>query len=194
MIALSSHKSSLSLWSQNPILEFLNPGEHLTVFFPVENACRKADNLTHSWPNPAPAGWARKVTPLDYHRGTETILVVDDEESLRTVVVDLLGQLGYRMLSAGSGQEALALAAEYSGKIDLLLSDVVMDPLPGPVLAEKLSKTRPEMKVVYISGYADSSLAPNGVLKPGTVLVNKPFTVKILSAKLREVLGTPAAV
>ncbi len=131
---------------------------------------------------------------MDYHRGTETILVVDDEESLRTVVVDLLGQLGYRMLSAGSGQEALALAAEYSGKIDLLLSDVVMDPLPGPVLAEKLSQTRPEMKVVYISGYADSSLAPNGVLKPGTVLVNKPFTVKILSAKLREVLGTPAAV
>ncbi|HLK52567.1 MAG TPA: hybrid sensor histidine kinase/response regulator, partial [Candidatus Angelobacter sp.] len=62
------------------------------------------------------------------------------------------------------------------------------------VLAEKLSQTRPEMKVVYISGYADSSLAPNGVLKPGTVLVNKPFTVKILSAKLREVLGTPAAV
>lgn len=120
--------------------------------------------------------------------------MVDDEESLRTVVVDLLGQLGYRMLSAGSGQEALALAAEYSGKIDLLLSDVVMDPLPGPVLAEKLSQTRPEMKVVYISGYADSSLAPNGVLKPGTVLVNKPFTVKILSAKLREVLGTPAAV
>jgi DNA-binding NtrC family response regulator len=132
---------------------------------------------------------------LDYHRGTETILVVDDEESLRTVVVDLLGQLGYRILSAGNGQEALKLAAEYPGKIDLLLSDVVMEPLPGPVLAEQLTSLRPEMKVVFISGYTDGALAePDGVLKPGTVLVNKPFTFKILSAKLREVLGSaPAA-
>jgi two-component system, cell cycle sensor histidine kinase and response regulator CckA len=128
--------------------------------------------------------------PLDYHRGTETILVVDDEESLRNVVGDLLGQLGYHILSAGSGQEALALAAEYSGKIDLLLSDVVMDPLSGPALADRLMADRPEMKVIFISGYPDSSLAPEGVLKPGTVLVNKPFTVKILSAKLREVLGS----
>ncbi len=162
-------------------------------FFQLKTPVGKPTISTNIWPNPAPAG-SQKDTPLDYYRGTETILVVDDEESLRNVVVDLLGQLGYRMLSAGSGQEALALAAEYSGKIDLLLSDVVMDPLPGPVLAEKLSRTRPEMKVIFISGYADSSLAPNGVLKPGTVLVNKPFTVKILSAKLREVLGTPAAV
>jgi len=119
---------------------------------------------------------------------------VDDEEALRAVLVDLLSQLGYRILSAGGGHEALALAGEYSGKIDLLLTDVVMDPLPGPVLAESLARTRPDMKVVFISGYANPSLAPDGVLKPGTVLVNKPFTMKILSAKLREVLESPAAV
>lgn len=118
---------------------------------------------------------------------------MDDEESLRNVVVDILGQLGYRMLSAASGPEALALAEGYSGKIDLLLSDVVMDPLPGPALAEKLASIRPEMKVIFISGYADS-LAPDGFLKPGTVLVNKPFTIKILSAKLREVLENTAPV
>jgi hypothetical protein len=129
---------------------------------------------------------------LSYHRGTETVLLVDDEESLRNVVVDLLSQLGYRMLSAASGPEALALAEGYSGKIDLLLTDVVMDPLPGPALAQKLAHMRPEMKVIFISGYADS-LAPDGVLKPGTVLVNKPFSIKILSAKLREVLGSPAS-
>ena len=76
-------------------------------------------------------------------------------------------------------------------RIDLLLTDVVMHPLPGPALAEKLMRSRPEMKVIYISGYADASLAPDGVLKPGTVLVHKPFTMKILSAKLREVLGNP---
>ena len=141
-----------------------------------------------------PGAWGRtEQSLLSYHRGTETILLVDDEESLRNVVVDLLGQLGYRMLSAASGPEALALAEEFPGKIDLLVTDVVMDPLPGPALAERLARLRPEMKVIFISGYADS-LAPDGVLKPGTVLVNKPFTIKILSAKLREVLESPASV
>jgi DNA-binding NtrC family response regulator len=131
---------------------------------------------------------------LDYHRGTETILVVDDEESLRIVVGDLLGQLGYNVLSAGGADEAMALAAGYSGKIDLLLSDVIMEPVPGPALAALLTAVRPEMKVVFISGYADDSLAPDRVLKPGAVLVHKPFTIKILSAKLREVLESRAAV
>lgn len=130
---------------------------------------------------------------MDYHRGTETILLVDDEEALRNVIGDLLGQLGYQVLSAGSGQEALRVAAGFSGRIDLLLTDVVMDDLPGPQLAEELLRSRPEIKVVYISGYADSSLAPDGVLQPGTVLVHKPFSFKILSAKLREVLDKPDA-
>jgi two-component system, cell cycle sensor histidine kinase and response regulator CckA len=129
---------------------------------------------------------------LDYCRGTETILVVDDEESLRSVIVDLLEQLGYQILSATSGDEALEVAQGYPGKIDLLLTDVVMHPVPGPALAEKLVLARPEMKVIFISGYANASLAPDGILKPGTVLVNKPFTMKILSAKLREVLGSRA--
>jgi CheY-like chemotaxis protein len=130
---------------------------------------------------------------LSYHRGTETILVVDDEESLRTVLVDLLGQLGYHILSAANGLEALNVSQEYPGRIDLLLTDVVMDGLPGPELAEKLIANRPEIKVVFISGFADGSLAPDGVLKPGTVLVQKPFTIRVLSAKLREVLEKPSA-
>src|ERR1051326_5658741 len=129
---------------------------------------------------------------LNYHRGTETILVVDDEESLRAVVVDLLSQLGYHVLSAANGKEALKLAGEYPGRIDLLLTDVVMDALPGPELAERLLQDRPEMKVIFISGFADGSLAPNGVLKPGTVLVQKPFTIRVLSAKWREVLDRKA--
>lgn len=122
----------------------------------------------------------------------ETILVVDDEESLRTVVVDLLGHLGYCTLSAANGHEAMKVAEGYPGRIDLLLTDVVMHPLTGPALAEKLMRSRPEMKVIFISGYANASLAPNGILRPDTVLVHKPFTMKILSAKLREVLGDPA--
>ncbi|HEY2170384.1 MAG TPA: response regulator [Candidatus Angelobacter sp.] len=128
---------------------------------------------------------------MDYCRGKETILVVDDEESLRTVIVDLLGHMGYCTLSAANGHDAVELARRYPGKIDLLLTDVVMHPLPGPALAEKLMRLRPDMKVIFISGDAYASLAPDGVLKPGTVLVHKPFTMRILSAKLREVLGNP---
>jgi two-component system, cell cycle sensor histidine kinase and response regulator CckA len=131
---------------------------------------------------------------LSYHPGTETILIVDDEEPLRNAVVELLGGLGYRMLSAAGGQEALDVSQGYSGKIDLLLTDVRMDDLAGPELAERLLKNRPEMKVVYISGAAYGELAPDGVLKPGTVLVQKPFTIRVLSAKLREVLEQTSAV
>ena len=129
---------------------------------------------------------------MEYDCDKETILVVDDEEPLRTIVVDLLGHLGYCTLSAANGHHALEVAEAYPGRIDLLLTDVVMHPLPGPALAERLMRSRPEMKVIYISGYANPSLAPDGILKPGTVLVHKPFTMKILSAKLREVLGDPA--
>jgi len=129
---------------------------------------------------------------LDYCCGKETILVVDDEEPLRTVIVDLLSHLGYCTLSAANADDALKVALEYPEKIDLLLTDVVMHPLTGRMLAEKLAHSRPEMKVIYISGYANELLAPDGVLQPGTVLVYKPFTMKLLSAKLREVLGNPA--
>jgi two-component system, cell cycle sensor histidine kinase and response regulator CckA len=126
---------------------------------------------------------------LDYCRGSETILLVEDEEPLRKLCTEFLEQLGYRMLTASNAKEAVALVEGYSGKIDLLITDVVMPGLPGPELAEALLALRPDLKVIFISGYAEGSLAPNGILKPGTVLVNKPFTIRALTAKLREVLG-----
>ena len=126
---------------------------------------------------------------MDYSRGSETILLVEDEEPLRKLCTEFLEQLGYRMLTASNAKEAVALVEGYSGKIDLLITDVVMPGLPGPELAEALLALRPDLKVIFISGYAEGSLAPNGILKPGTVLVNKPFTIRALTAKLREVLG-----
>ena len=126
---------------------------------------------------------------MDYSRGSETILLVEDEEPLRKLCTEFLEQLGYRMLAASNAKEAVALVEGYSGKIDLLITDVVMPGLPGPELAEALLALRPDLKVIFISGYAEGSLAPNGILKPGTVLVNKPFTIRALTAKLREVLG-----
>lgn len=129
-----------------------------------------------------------RPTPLDYSRGTETILLVEDEEPLRKVIIELLTQIGYNVLSAANGKQALELAQSYTQTIHLLITDVIMPEIAGPELAKELCAFRRDLKVIYISGYADSSLAPEGVLNPGTVLVTKPFSVRTLSAKMREVL------
>ncbi len=126
---------------------------------------------------------------MDYSRGSETILLVEDEEPLRRLCAEFLEQLGYHMLAAANGKEALALVQAYPGKIDLLITDVLMPELPGPELAQALLAMRPDLKVIFISGYSDGSLAHDGVLNPGTVLVHKPFTIRALTATLRQVLG-----
>jgi two-component system cell cycle sensor histidine kinase/response regulator CckA len=122
---------------------------------------------------------------LDFNRGTETILLVEDEEFLRHVLVDLLAQLGYQVLQAANGKEALTLAAAYSGNIDVLVTDLQMPELAGPELEYALRDSRPNMKVIFVSGGAQDDSA----LKPGAILLMKPFTIKMLSAKVREVLG-----
>jgi len=157
----------------------------------VENRVAKRSKSQAFGTNVASSAGTGKLS-LDYQRGTETILIVDDEEPLRAVIADLLTQLGYHILSAANGDDALAVAADYKGRIDLLLSDVIMEGLPGPELAKRLLLSRPELKVIFMSGFADSSLAPNGILEPGTILVQKPFTIRMLSTKLREVLDHPS--
>ncbi|HEX7288337.1 MAG TPA: response regulator [Candidatus Angelobacter sp.] len=120
--------------------------------------------------------------------GTETILLVEDEDSLRAVVQEMLESLGYSVLTAACSDDALAAARAHPGKIDLLLSDVLMPKLDGPELADELVHTRPGMKVIFMSGYAMGSIAPEGELRPGTILVHKPFSLRLLATKLREVL------
>lgn len=121
---------------------------------------------------------------MDYQRGNETILLVEDEDLLRHVVVDMLGQLGYRVLGATNGKEALALAEKYSGKIDVLVTDVLLPGLPGPQLADSLRSARPNLRVIFVSGgtEVDDTLAEKNPL------LRKPFTIKMLTVKLREVL------
>jgi len=123
---------------------------------------------------------------LGHRRGNETILLVEDEDSLRIVICDFLSQLGYTLLSAASGEEALQVGHAYSGNIDLLLTDIFMTGISGPELAEKLLRSRPSIKIMFVSGYADYTLEAQGV--QGGLLLPKPFTIKTLTVKLREVL------
>ncbi len=125
---------------------------------------------------------------MEYSCGTETILLVEDEEPLRKVILELLTQIGYRVLAAPNGKEAMRIADAFPEKIHLLISDVIMPEIAGPELARSLCCRRSDLKVMYISGYSDDCLAPEGVLQPGTVLVNKPFSIRLLSAKMRELL------
>lgn len=123
--------------------------------------------------------------------GKETILLVEDEDSLRAVVCEMLEALGYSVLTAACSNEALALARAHTGEIDLLLSDVLMPAtIDGPELADQLARMRPKIKIIFMSGYPASSIAPEGELKPGAVLLPKPFTLRLLAAKLREVLDS----
>jgi two-component system cell cycle sensor histidine kinase/response regulator CckA len=120
--------------------------------------------------------------------GTETILLVEDEPGVRQLVREMLHRLGYTILEAGGGAEALRIFAQNQGAIDLLLTDVIMPQMSGRDLAERLRTVRPALKVLYISGYTDDMLAHHGVLEPNVYLLPKPFAPDELAKKLREVL------
>jgi len=120
--------------------------------------------------------------------GSETVLLVEDAAPLRKLAQTFLEAGGFKVFSAGSGEEALEVAARHTGTFDLLLTDVVMPGMNGRVLAEHLLPREPGMKVLYMSGYTDSFIAGHGVLEQGTHLLHKPFTEEVLISKVREVL------
>ncbi|MBI5068183.1 MAG: response regulator [Deltaproteobacteria bacterium] len=120
--------------------------------------------------------------------GTETVLVIEDEETLRTVARRALEAAGYTVLVASGGEEAFRIAAQHAGELHLLLTDVVLPVMNGRAVARELSRTRPDMKVLYMSGYTDSALGRHGVITPGTHFLGKPFTAVDLAAKVRMVL------
>ncbi|HVG32634.1 MAG TPA: ATP-binding protein [Pyrinomonadaceae bacterium] len=126
--------------------------------------------------------------------GTETVLLVEDEEMVRNMTREILQESGYQVLEATHGQEALTVAERHAGPIHLMLSDVVMPQMSGRELAEQLSPVRREMKVLYMSGYTDDAIVHHGVLDEGMAFIEKPFTPDTLTRKLREVLDVPVAV
>ena len=131
-----------------------------------------------------------KSSPEQRLRGSESILLVEDAEPLRKLAQTFLEAGGFRVLSAGCGEEAMRVAASFRGNVDLLLTDVVMPGMNGRVLAEQLLPRQPRMKVLYMSGYTDSFIAGHGVLEPETHLLHKPFTEEVLIQKVREVLDS----
>ena len=121
-------------------------------------------------------------------RCSGTVLLVEDQENVRRSVALVLDRLGYRVLEADCGPQALTVAASCSDRIDLLLTDVVMPGMTGPSLAEHLRQQTPGMKVLYMSGYTDDVAGRHGVLDGRAAYLQKPFGTDRLATKIHEVL------
>jgi len=121
--------------------------------------------------------------------GSETVLLVEDEESVRQLVRETLESKGYKVLEADHGEAALQIVSGYSGKIDMLITDVVMPGMSGRELSARLCASFPQTRVLYLSGYTEDAIVHEGVLDPDTAFLQKPFTLQMLSRKVREVLG-----
>jgi two-component system, cell cycle sensor histidine kinase and response regulator CckA len=121
--------------------------------------------------------------------GSETVLLVEDEDSVRQLVRDTLEAKGYSVLEAKSGEEGLETAARHQGTIQLVITDVVMPGMNGRELVKKLAGTNPTTKVLYLSGYTEDIIANDGAIESGTAFLQKPFSLQNLSRKVREVLG-----
>jgi two-component system cell cycle sensor histidine kinase/response regulator CckA len=121
-------------------------------------------------------------------RGTETILLVEDEEGVRRLLHHLLSKRGYHVIEASNGPEALAIVRDLPAPVDLLLTDIVMPRMSGRELAERMCEARPQLKVIFMSGYTNEVLVRTGVLSPGSAFLQKPLRAGVLESKLREVL------
>jgi signal transduction histidine kinase len=149
-------------------------GSTFRIYLPVESA---------------PVDFTRTpLVPVEKSDNFETVLVVEDEDIVRELVCEVLEHQGYHVLCARDGIEALNLAEEYDGQIHLLVTDVIMPHMNGHELAHKLTTLRPDMKVLYVSGYSDNDIGDHGTLDPRFELLQKPFTPQVLARKIRDVI------
>ena len=133
------------------------------------------------------------TTPVKQLTGTETILLVEDEDGVRTLARQLLQKQGYTVLDTRHGGEALLTCERHQGAIHLLLTDVILSQMSGRELAERLGRLRPEMKVLYMSGYSGDAVAQHGILDLAASFLQKPFSTESLITKVREVLDSRRA-
>jgi len=120
--------------------------------------------------------------------GSETVLIVEDDDGLRKFAQEVLLRHGYRVLDAENGEDALSISQAHEGPIHLMITDVVMPRMGGRETAERLQPLYPQMKVIYMSGYTDNAIVHHGVLAPGLNFLEKPFTPESLARKVREML------
>jgi PAS domain S-box-containing protein len=130
-------------------------------------------------------------TPGTVRKGTETILLVEDDQAVRELTEKLLVEQGYTVLLAGSAAEAERISEQHGTKLQLMLTDVVMPGMSGRDLARRIAKSAPHVRVLFMSGYTDNFIAQGGTLEPGIAFLQKPFTPAALAQKLREVLDRP---
>jgi two-component system cell cycle sensor histidine kinase/response regulator CckA len=130
---------------------------------------------------------------IEVFKGTETILLVEDAEPLRALAREFLQHAGYNVLEAAKGNDALQIARDFAGPIHLLLTDVVMPGIGGKDLADKLAALRPEVKVLFMSGYPNDAITQSGALVSGAALLEKPFSRELLWLKVRHVLSASPA-
>jgi len=128
------------------------------------------------------------VAQSDSRQGSETVLVVEDEEAVRILVCRVLESNGYRVLEARHGAEALVICDEQKDPIHMLMTDLIMPDMSGKQLAERVAAQRPETKILFMSGYTDNAIFHHGVLELGTNFLQKPFTPNTLVRKVRAVL------
>jgi two-component system cell cycle sensor histidine kinase/response regulator CckA len=126
-------------------------------------------------------------------QGTETVLVVDDEDVVRKLVSRILRSQGYAVLDARNGGEAKLLSERHQGAIHLVLTDVVMPEISGRQLSEHLRAAQSDLKVLFMSGYSDDAIVQNGILKAEANFIQKPFSPESLARKVREVLDRHAS-
>ena len=158
----------------------------------VETATGRGTAFTIHLPVAAPSAGVPERRPQRRRtrgRGTETVLVVEDEDGVRAPVRRILVAHGYNVLEASDGAAALDIAERQAGKIDLLLTDVVMPGMNGGELAGRLRRLRTGIRVVFMSGYSAEAVATHGVLSPGSTFLQKPFSVEELLERLRDALG-----
>ena len=127
--------------------------------------------------------------PLEELRGSETVLVVEDEDLVREMIREILVQYGYGVLETRSGGEAIDLCTRHQGTIHLMLTDVLMPVMSGMELSKRLVPSQPSMKVLFMSGYTSNAIVHQGILEPGVAFLQKPFTIGILARKVRLLLG-----
>ena len=140
----------------------------------------------------SPEAYLPVKSPENENRGSETVLLVEDEDSVRELVRETLAIRGYRVLEADNGEAGLRVAEQHGDEIDILITDVVMPGMGGRELAKRLMAMRPKIGVLYLSGYTEDAIVNHGALDSGTAFLQKPFTLQKLAQKVREVLRSKA--